>query len=143
MNQIQFAEAKQSHNHCLMCGNTNPLSFGLTFQQHSDNSVSTRFRGNSGLQGYSGILHGGVLSSLLDTAMANCLLLLNIKAMTGELKIRFLQPVKYDSVLSIKAWLTASLPPLYHLKSEIHVDGTLVCRASARFMEKEENDLPV
>ncbi len=143
MNQIQFADARESHNNCLMCGNRNPLSFGLIFQQHNDHSVSTRFKGNNTLQGYSGILHGGVLSSLLDTAMANCLLHLNIKAMTGELKVRFLQPVKYDSVLSIKAWLTASLPPLYHLKSEIRVNDTLVCRASARFMEKEENDLPI
>ena len=79
------------------------------------------------MQGYEGIMHGGLLSALLDTAMAHCLLHENIEAMTGELNVRFIDPVAYDSTMAITAWVDSSLPPLYHLKSQIKINDKIVC----------------
>lgn len=121
-----------------MCGRENPNSFGLKFTQDSDGCVHTIFTGDVHLQGYEGLMHGGVLSAILDTAMAQCLMHQNIKAFTGELNVRYLAPVCIDSELEIKAWVDASLPPLYHLKSSIKVQGRVVCKAKARFMEKDQ-----
>jgi acyl-coenzyme A thioesterase PaaI-like protein len=125
-----------SHRFCIMCGRQNPLSFGLQFKADDTGAAMAFFRGNETLQGYEGIMHGGILSALIDTAMAQCLLLQNIEAMTGELKIRYLEPVNCSSLLKIRAWVTSSLPPLYHLKAEISVDGKTVCRGSSKFMDR-------
>jgi acyl-coenzyme A thioesterase PaaI-like protein len=125
-----------AHRFCIMCGRENPLSFGLKFNPDDTGAVMAVFRGNETLQGYEGIMHGGILSALIDTAMAQCLLLQNIAAMTGELKIRYHEPVNCSSLLKIRAWVTSSLPPLYHLKAEISVDGKTVCRGSSKFMER-------
>lgn len=126
-----------SHRFCLMCGQDNPLSFGLKFKKNDDGTVSTTFTGNRNLQGYTGVMHGGVLSALLDTAMAQCLLHQDIEAVTGELTVRYLEQVDCDGTLDIKAWIDSSLPPLYHLKSQIRIDGKIVCKGKGRFMQRQ------
>ncbi len=84
-------------------------------------------------------MHGGVLSALLDTAMAQCLLHQDIEAVTGELNVRYLEQVDCDGTLDIKAWIDSSLPPLYHLKSQISIGGKLVCKGKARFMQRQRS----
>ncbi|NOR25922.1 MAG: PaaI family thioesterase [Desulforhopalus sp.] len=127
---------QESHRFCLMCGRDNPLSFGLKFKKNGDGAVSTTFTGNRNLQGYTGVMHGGVLSALLDTAMAQCLLHQDIEAVTGELNVRYLEQVDCHGTLDIKAWIDSSLPPLYHLKSQIRVGNKIVCKGKARFMQR-------
>lgn len=127
----------KSHRFCLMCGQDNPLSFGLKFKKNDDGAVSATFTGNSNLQGYTGVMHGGVLSALLDTAMAQCLLHQDIEAVTGELNVRYLEQVDCEGTLDIKAWIDSSLPPLYHLKSQIRIGNKIVCKGKARFMQRE------
>lgn len=128
-----------SHRHCLMCGHDNPLSFGLQFNKERPGCVSTSFTGNESLQGYDGIMHGGVLSAILDTAMAHCLMHENIEAMTGELNVRFIDPVACNSTMAITAWIDSSLPPLYCLKSQIRINNKIVCKAKAKFMQRDYN----
>lgn len=124
---------------CVLCGRENPLSFNLQFERDDQGGVIAEFTGNESFQGYQGIMHGGVLSALLDTAMAQCLLHQDIEAVTGELNVRFFDPVDCNSVLSIQAWVDSSLPPLYHLKSHIIVNERIVCKGKAKFMQRSEN----
>lgn len=115
------------------------MSFGLKFKREREGCVSTNFTGNENIQGYKGIIHGGILSALLDTAMAHCLLHENIEAMTGELNVRFYHPVACNSTMAITAWIDSSLPPLYHLKSQIRINNEIVCKAKAKFMQRDYN----
>ncbi len=137
LKHIAVKSPGDNHRFCIMCGQENPHSFGLKFEQDDEGAVHANFTGNNNLQGFEGFLHGGVLSAILDTAMAHCLMHQNIKAFTGELNVRYLEPVLCNSELEITAWIDSSLPPLYHLKSHIKVDGTIVCKGKARFMQKE------
>lgn len=123
------------HEHCVVCGNKNPFSLGLQFHQLDSETVETSFTGNSNLQGYDGILHGGVISTLLDSAMAHCLLIKNIKGVTADLRIRFLHSVPCNSKISIKAWITCAVSTLYELKAEVTLDGKTMAKAKAKFME--------
>jgi acyl-coenzyme A thioesterase PaaI-like protein len=139
MEQKDSEITEENYRFCLMCGRENPLSFGLKFKKIGDGAVSTTFTGNSNLQGYTGVMHGGVLSALLDTAMAQCLLHQDIEAVTGELNVRYLEQVDCESTLDIKAWIDSSLPPLYHLKSQIRIGNKIVCKGKGRFMEREQH----
>ena len=137
MEQIEPSIDHASHRFCLMCGQDNPFSFGLKFTKSVDGVVSTTFTGNRNLQGYTGVMHGGVLSALLDTAMAQCLLHQDIEAVTGELTVRYLEQVDCDGTLDITAWIDSSLPPLYHVKAQIRVGEKIVCKGKARFMQRD------
>lgn len=125
---------KKNHSHCILCGDRNPWSLQLDFTAGEDGTVRASFQGRRLLQGYDGLLHGGVIASLLDSAMTNCLLRQEIPALTGELRIRYLRPVPCDKVLELRAAVTSSRPPLYMLASELRLDGVLMARASAKFM---------
>ena len=125
---------KSTHTQCIMCGDMNPMSLRLRFEPGASGDVSASFQGNSLLQGYDGILHGGVISALLDSAMANCLFQRNIAAVTAELRVRFLLPVPYNARLNLRAWIIEEAMMLFKLKSELTFDDTVMASADALFV---------
>jgi acyl-coenzyme A thioesterase PaaI-like protein len=124
------------HSRCLLCGSLNPRSLNLSFQAAADGAVRTSFQAHDELQGYDRILHGGVIAALLDGAMTHCLFHQQVKAVTGDLRVRFVHSIPCDALLDIRARILYSRPPLYRLKAEIAQDGRLMAWAEARFMEQ-------
>jgi acyl-coenzyme A thioesterase PaaI-like protein len=118
-----------------MCGDNNLLSLRLKFEQGANGDVSASFKGNSRLQGYDGILHGGVISALLDSVMTNCLLQRSIEAVTADLRVRFLLPVPCNANLKLRAWIIEETRMLFKLKAELTLADTLMARAEALFVK--------
>jgi len=135
--RLKTARAK-AHPFCLVCSQSNPLGLGLEFTAHDDGSVSALFLGHSALEGYQGLLHGGMIASLLDGAMTNCLFAHGRLAMTAELKVRYRKPVIIGEEIFIRAWITKSFPPLYCLKAELRQKDCVNATAMAKFMQCNE-----
>ena len=133
MNEPVDISSRNGHSRCLLCGHLNPRSLNLSFQVAEKGVVRTRFLPSSALQGYEGILHGGVIASLLDTAMTHCLFHHGIRAVTGDLHVRFVQPVCCHVALEIQGWVVASHPPLHRLRGEIILGEKIVAWAEAKF----------
>ena len=127
-------EDRFEHAWCLLCGSKNPLSLKLAFRAH-DGGVTGRFQPRQHLQGYQGLLHGGVISALLDAAMTHCLFHHNVRAVTGELHVRFLQPVSCDDPFDMTARITAQKPPLFYMAAELANEHHVLARAEATFMQ--------
>lgn len=125
-----------NHSHCVMCGDLNQLSLRLKFVADGGGAVEAPFQGNSLLQGYDGILHGGVISSLLDAAMTHSLFHHGIEAVTGELTVKFVTPVPCDAGLTVRGWLVNATPPLYLLAAELLRSGVVMASAEAKFMQR-------
>ena len=85
---------------------------------------------------YPHTLHGGVIVSLLDGAMTNCLFAHGLVAVTAELTIRFLRPVGTNREATVRAWLQDSSPTLHRLAAELWQDGKLMARATGKFIEE-------
>ena len=126
----------QSHPFCLVCSQSNPLGLGLEFAVHDDGSVTASFLGHPGLEGFEGLMHGGMIASLLDGAMTNCLFAHGHIAMTGELKVRYREPVIIGEEMLLRAWITRSQPPLHLLEAELKQEGCVKATASAKFVER-------
>ena len=103
MNSYQGAQ--QSHAHCMVCGlhDENPDSLGLVFSPQADGTVSAPFVVTTKHQGYTGLLHGGMTSTLLDAAMTHCLFSQGIQALTAELTVRFMAPISLGQTLMVCA----------------------------------------
>lgn len=123
-----------SHRDCLVCGWKDPLSLGLVFHAEGD-VVEASFRANPGLQGYRGIMHGGVTSALLDAIMTQCLFHNGITALTADLSVRFLKPIPCDSELMLSGRLVGTRPPLFVTTAELMLGDTLMASARARFLQ--------
>ena len=127
-----------AHPFCLVCSQSNPLGLGLEFELLPDGSVRSEFISHAALEGYAGLLHGGVIAAVLDGAMTNCLFARGLQAVTGELTVRYRHPVAIGETVIVRAWLQESLPPLHLLQAELHQDGCVKASATAKFMERHE-----
>ncbi len=123
------------HSGCLICGYRNPWSFGLRFRAGDQNQIFGRFQANPRFQGYDGILHGGVITSLLDSAMTHCLFHRGVMAVTGDLRVRFHKPVPCDALVEVRARVVVAAPPLYRLRAELVFGKTIMASAQASFMQ--------
>lgn len=122
-----------SHRDCLVCGWRDPLALGLVF--HADGGgVEARFRANRVLQGYNGIMHGGVVSALLDAVMTQCLFHNGITALTADLSVRFHRPVPCESDLVLTGRLVKTRPPLFVTEADLQLGGEVMASATARFL---------
>jgi len=137
LKQTRFDSVQASaHPFCLVCSRSNPLGLGLKFVCEADGSVSTTFLGHPALEGFEGLLHGGVIASLLDGAMTNCLFAHNRAAMTAELNVRYHKPVVIGEEMSIRAWIEHSRQPLHEMAAELKQGGEVKASATAKFMER-------
>ena len=129
----------KAHPFCLVCSQSNPMGLGLEFVAQEDGSVSASFLGHPGLEGFEGVMHGGMIASLLDGAMTNCLFAHGYVAMTGELNVRFREPVVIGEEMLIRAWIEHSHSPLHLMKAELKQQGCVRATASAKFVERNES----
>ena len=132
----------QMHPRCVVCSPHHPTGLWLTFTLAKDGSVAAVFAGGTAFEGYPGWLHGGVIASLLDGAMTNCLFAHGHAALTGELKVRFRHPVAADRAATVRAWIHKSCPPLHLTRAELRQDERVVAVASAKFMELPPHGKP-
>ena len=81
------------YGYCWICGEKNPGGLQLKFDLNKDEeTIQTSFISPETYQGYDGIVHGGILSALLDEAMAKLAFELGYNAVTAMLNVRFKRP---------------------------------------------------
>ncbi len=77
---------------CFGCGQENPDGLQLDFS-YSINRAWTETVLKPKYQGYPGIAHGGIVTTLLDEAMAHVLMKKGLFAVTAKLEVKFREPV--------------------------------------------------
>ena len=127
---------KYGHYNCLLCGENNRWGLGLKFKLLDDGRVHTRFKSLEVLQGYEGILHGGVMCALLDSAMVHCLFHNGIRAVTADANIRFFELIPCTAEIDLFGEIIEKKRSLYYMKGEIIYNEKLMAKATARFMKK-------
>ncbi len=91
---------------CFVCGVSNPMGLQLRFQAHG-NEVRTTFRPRSEHVGFKGVIHGGLLATVLDEILVwACAIPTGKFAFCAELQVRFLNPVLPHEELTVIATMT-------------------------------------
>jgi acyl-coenzyme A thioesterase PaaI-like protein len=122
------------HSACVVCGAANQLA--LHFAVEADGGVAGSATCHAGLQGYEGIVQGGVIAALLDSAMTNCLFARGIVAVTAEMTVRYSHPTTSGQTVRVRGWLARSEPPLYRVQAEVIQGGRVTARAKATFFAR-------
>ncbi len=86
---------------CFVCGPGNPIGLRVSFRLE-DGVCRAEFTPETHHQGYDGVTHGGIIYSLLDDVMANCLFLRGIRAYTAKCTIRYRDPVPVGTPLRLE-----------------------------------------
>ena len=89
---------------CFVCGDKNPYGLNVAFYEKEDKVVAEYVAGPH-FEGYKDILHGGILSALLDEVMIRSVLAREIFSLTSEIKVRFKKMVKTGEKLFLEGRL--------------------------------------
>lgn len=137
LTNLKTFQAKH-HPFCLLCSGSGLFGPGLVFEAGENGDLKATFHPTAGLQGYEGVLHGGMTASVLDCIMTNCLFTLGIVAFTAELRVRYREPVAIGTGISLRAWVEQLHPPLFFMRAELVQEGCVRATASAKFMKRYE-----
>jgi acyl-coenzyme A thioesterase PaaI-like protein len=78
--------------HCFACGKENDAGLRLDFR-HEDGRTISEFIPQKVHQGFKDIVHGGIITTILDEAMVKRVLFEGIEAVTAEISVRFRSPL--------------------------------------------------
>ena len=117
---------------CFACGPKNPIGLKMQFQEMAG-SYCAKFTAGLEHQGYDGIVHGGIVSTLLDEVMARYIYAQGVNAVTARLEVRFRQPTPIGQELTIRAQIAGQNRNLYNMTAEICLpDGTVTAEGKAK-----------
>ena len=90
---------------CFGCGSDNPRGLQLKFRVDPDGTATASFIPGSEWEGPRGIVHGGIVTTLLDEAMAKAVAATGCRGMTAELRVRFRQYAETGERLQVRGWV--------------------------------------
>ena len=120
-------------NYCFACGKNNPIGLKLEFKMQDGKYTTTKILPKE-YQGYDGIVHGGILTTMLDEAMASYLNKeLGQQAVTARLDVRYRKPAPIGEMLTLTSWEESRKGSFVSMKAEISLpDGTIAAEASGK-----------
>jgi uncharacterized protein (TIGR00369 family) len=123
----------------VVCGKQHPFGLHVDFHVTGEHAVEAEFPCGKAYEGYENVLHGGVVSALLDGAMANCLLAMGLEAYTVDLRIRFKAPVATSGTALVRGEWLRSEGQLHLLQATVVQQGRTCALARAKFLEGNPN----
>src|ERR1700722_5869190 len=123
-------------NSCFGCGPTNARGLHLAFEHDYDRlRVVGRFQLGPQFQGASGFIHGGIVATVLDEVMSKVSRFSGAVAVTAELRVEYLRPVRVGQDLVVEGFMTSREGrQLYHEGEIRDAQGVLLARGKARFV---------
>jgi uncharacterized protein (TIGR00369 family) len=116
---------------CFACGKDNPVGLKLKFVKDGDEARG-EFTISELYQGWRGYVHGGIISTILDEAMAYTYFP-QIKGVTAKTEIRIRQPVPIGVPLVATGRLVKKTRKLLTAAATITLkDGTVVAESTAQ-----------
>ncbi|WP_432798832.1 PaaI family thioesterase [Poriferisphaera sp. WC338] len=124
------------HTGCFACddGHLFGLKLRCALKDGGERAVG-RFKAADWMRSYAGCMHGGLVSTLLDSAMTQFLLLHGEEAVTGTLEVRFRHPADLEGMFEVVAWRGERRGRVHRMRSELRDgDGMVVAEARAQFV---------
>ena len=119
---------------CFACGLKNPFGLKMEFYWEGEDYLC-RFTPRKEHQGYDEIMHGGLVSTLLDEVMGRSLYIQKIEAVTARLEVRYRQPTPIGQELVIRGQMIEKRGKIWRLAANIMLpDGTVTAEAIATMM---------
>lgn len=121
---------------CFGCGHANPGGLKLSFAVDREaRTLRTACRLPDVYQSWEGILHGGLVATLLDEAMGKLAQELGRPALTAHLEVRFRSPARVGDTIEVEAAIEDLGRRLISARARARSGaGVLLAEATARLM---------
>jgi uncharacterized protein (TIGR00369 family) len=123
-------------NPCFGCGEANPQGMHLQFDRdESRQRIVGEFQLGPEYQGATGFVHGGIIATVLDEVMSKVSRFFDVRAVTAELTVEYLKPVRVGQELTVEGFnARREGRQLYHEGEIRNAAGVLLARGQGRFV---------
>ena len=128
---------------CFVCGELNSLGLKLNFETDGK-IVSARFVPRVEHIGFKGVVHGGLLSTVLDEIMVwACAVETKKFAFCAELKVRFLQPaIPGEEIFASGELASNRRNKIFETRAELrNARGEILASATGKYLPIKSGDV--
>jgi uncharacterized protein (TIGR00369 family) len=127
---------------CFVCGMQNPIGLKAFFYQDEEGRVVAHFTGKEEHQGYPGVMHGGIVTALLDEVIGRVAIAQDLWAVTAKLEVRFRHPVPLGQPLTLVGELTRLRSRTLEAHGEIRLeDGAVAAEAEGVYIRLPQEEI--
>lgn len=122
--------------YCFVCGPENPMGLKLDFA-FDGKTIRTEYVPPKEHQGYMDIVHGGIVSALLDEVMVKVAIELGKPAVTAQMDIRLKKAVSIGTKITISAEITKETRKTLEAYAKATVNDEIVADARGKLVKIE------
>jgi len=128
-------QALPGYKNCFVCGKDNPIGLNIVFFRDQD-KIKAEFIPEPKHQGFKGIVHGGILFSILDEIMGRTALISKgVMTMTIEISIKYRKKALVGEKIIFTAQMTKDSGRMIEAQAEARSeDDTLLTEAKGKFI---------
>lgn len=124
----------EDDHRCFACGTENPDGLRIEWKVEG-NAMTGEFIPEAKFQGWKGIVHGGILATLLDEAMTRLAGVLFGNAVTAEMTVRYQSPAPIGQKLFIRGELVKEGRILEMSSSIKDIKGVSIAKATGKVIK--------
>lgn len=123
-----------SYKGCFVCGQENMNGLRARFVYDGERAIC-EIEPSVQFEGWRGILHGGVTSSLLDEVMIKAVMSSDVYVVTAEMTIKYHHPVPMGQKLIFRGWVTSHRGRYWQTEGEVALaDGTVLASSTGKYL---------
>lgn len=131
---LHFYMILRDDGYCFVCGEKNPIGLKLDFS-FDGKRIMARFIPQKEHQGYMDIVHGGIVSTLLDEAMVKVAIAMGMPAVTAEMDVRFKKALKVGEEITVIAEIIRKTRKLLVAYANVvSNNGTVIAEAEGKLI---------
>jgi uncharacterized protein (TIGR00369 family) len=128
----------ETYGNCFVCGENNLGGLRLRFEIDKERqTLQTVFVASPVFQGWDGVVHGGIICTLLDEAMAKLVYELGYQAVTASLEVKFKKPAPILEPLLVYGEIMEVSKRLIKARSSVaKEDRTILAVGTSTFIKQ-------
>ncbi len=127
----QIAIDDRDYSLCFGCGPNNPIGLKLSFLWDGK-TARAEFTPTEFYQGWSGLVHGGIVICLLDEAMSYAVIFEGMHCVTAKIQVKLRHPASINEPLLITSSIIKKTRKLVQTEAVVSLkDGTLIAEGTA------------
>lgn len=126
------------YSNCFICGDKNKCGLKVDFF-YGDGVAKAEYKASPDFEGYKDILHGGIISALLDEVMIKSILAQDILVVTASIEVKFKQPIKIGERLSLEGKILKDQGKIVTAEGKVlKEDKTVAALGFAKYVKADE-----
>jgi acyl-coenzyme A thioesterase PaaI-like protein len=126
----------RENQRCYVCGKDNPAGLHARFEiDRETRTIIGRFTPRPEHEGWQGIIHGGIVATLLDEAMVKLAAHLGIPAVSAELTVKFKAPAAPGEELIVSGRIVKEANRLIEAEAIVSKGVIVVAEAKGKLLK--------